>query len=351
MIENFGKGGSFTQPTLDFFVETGYMKRGENSLVQSKDLDLLRQFEKLSVETSSRVTDRSTTRIMRIHVYDRAATPHHTTSTIMSQADGKFVSIDTTAFKSQVENAQKVNAEKLKKARADLEEEKKKKATPEVIKAAQDNVDNVQAESLTQQLTDAKEPDDVRKSLETDGSGGSKTKFEVFDFGNPPSFAAVKKKISEFTPTILIGSNGTAVKNVSYNTGQDALLSTVMLLRNNTNATSVTNPDGSSGAGLPLRVIPGQLSLTTLGCPLVDYMQQYFVDLGTGTTVDNLYNITGLTHNISPGNYQTEIKLTFYDAYGQYESPKNFVDQVKAMTEQVKNASAVAAKPPAKPKK
>jgi hypothetical protein len=350
MIENFGKGGSFTQPTLDFFVETGYMKRGENSLVQSKDLDLLRQFEKLSVETSSRVTDRSTTRIMRIHVYDRAATPHHTTSTIMSQADGKFVSIDTTAFKSQVENAQKVNAEKLKTARAAVDAEKKNNNAAG-IKRAQDNVDKVQAESLTQQLTDAKEPDDVRKSLETDGSGGSKTKFEVFDFGNPPSFAAVKKKISEFTPTILIGSNGTAVKNVSYNTGQDALLSTVMLLRNKTNATSVTNPDGSSGAGLPLRVIPGQLSLTTLGCPLVDYMQQYFVDLGTGTTVDNLYNITGLTHNISPGNYQTEIKLTFYDAYGQYESPKNFVDQVKAMTDQVKNASAVAAKPPAKPKK
>jgi hypothetical protein len=343
MIENFGKGGSFTQPTLDFFVETGYMKRGENSLVQSKDLDLLRQFEKLSVETSSRVTDRSTTRIMRIHVYDRAATPHHTTSTIMSQADGKFVSIDTTAFKSQVENAQKVHAEKLKKAREALEAAKRKKNNDDEIKAAQNNVNNVEAESLTQQLTVAKTPDDVRKSLETDGSGGSKTKFEVFDFGNPPSFAAVKKKISEFTPTILIGSNGTAVKNVSYNTGQDALLSTVMLLRNNTNATSVTNPGGSSGAGLPLRVIPGQLSLTTLGCPLVDYMQQYFVDLGTGTTVDNLYNITGLTHNISPGNYQTEIKLTFYDAYGQYESPKDFVDQAKVMTAQV---NAAAAKPP-----
>jgi hypothetical protein len=350
MIENFGKGGSFTQPTLDFFVETGYMKKGENSLVQSKDLDLLRQFEKLSVETSSRVNDRSTTRIMRIHVYDRAATPHHTTSTIMSQGAGKFVSIDTTAFKSQVENAQRVTAEKLKTARGEVDEAKKKKNNEGNIEAAQDKVDKTQAESLSQQLTDANNPDDVRKSLEADGSGGSKTKFEVFDFGNPPSFAAVKKKISEFTPTILIGSNGTAVKNVSYNTGQDALLSTVMLLRNNTTATSVTNPDGSSGAGLPLRVIPGQLSLTTLGCPLVDYMQQYFVDLGTGTTVDNLYNVTGLTHNISPGSYQTEIKLTFYDAYGQYESPKNFVEQVKAMTEQVKNASVM--KPTtAKPKK
>jgi hypothetical protein len=64
-------------------------------------------------------------------------------------------------------------------------------------------------------------------------------------------------------------------------------------------------------------------------------MQQYFVDLGTGTTVDNLYNITGLTHNISPGNFQTEIKLTFSDAYGQYESPQDFSKQISAMTKQV----------------
>ena len=349
MIENFSNGGSFMQPTIDFFVETGYMKVDPNGKsVPDQDTDLLRQFEKISVETTNNSPSRTTKRIMRIHVYDRAATPHHTTATIMKQADGKqLVSADITAFKSQIENAVRVNEAKLSDARAKVKQAEDTVATAKKKKDTSGNAESALAaaradensiktnnEKLTSQLTAAKDVEQIRKFVEDDTSGSPKTKFEVFDLENA-TFSTVKKKISEFTPTILIGSNGTAVKNISYTTGQDALLSTIMILRNNTNSTSVTNPNGSSGAGLPLRVIPGQLSLTTLGCPLVDYMQQYFVDLGTGTTVDNLYNITGLTHNISPGNFQTEIKLTFSDAYGQYESPQDFSKQISAMTKQV----------------
>jgi hypothetical protein len=57
-------------------------------------------------------------------------------------------------------------------------------------------------------------------------------------------------------------------------------------------------------------------------------MQQFFIDLGTGTTVDNLYNITGLTHNIAPGKFTTEMKFTFADAYGKYESSQSFITGV-----------------------
>ena len=55
-------------------------------------------------------------------------------------------------------------------------------------------------------------------------------------------------------------------------------------------------------------------------------MQQFFVDLGTGTTADNLYNVTGITHNISLGKFESQFKFTFADAYGQYESAQNFVN-------------------------
>jgi hypothetical protein len=348
LAENGGGNGSFVQPVIDFFVETGYLKKSGDTTVQDKDSDLLKNFERLSVTSSANVNDVNTKRIMRIHIYDRASTPHRTAATIMKQADGKFVEVDMTAFKSATEKQEKTSQQRLAAARASgvkaMKQVRTEAQAKTAKKAAADEETTANNEKMTAKLAaatkSAKDPDGATKqTLETLG-----IKSEAYDFGTPPSFSKVKNKISEFTPTILIGANGTAVQNVSYSTGQDALLSTIMMLRNNTNATSTTNPDGSSGAGLPLRVIPGQLSLTTLGCPLVDYMQQYFVDLGTGTTIDNLYNVTGLTHTIAPGKYHTEIKLTFHDAYGQYENPASFVSNLSTIASNVETGLAAANK-------
>ena len=157
--------------------------------------------------------------------------------------------------------------------------------------------------------------------------------------GKNPSFDAVKKEIARFTPTITIGSNGTSVSTVNYSTAQDALLSTIMMLRNNTNATSPSQPNGSGANDLPLRVVPGQLSLTTLGCPLVEYMQQYFIDLGTGTTIDNLYSLTGITHTIQSGKFNTELKFTFSDAYGKYESAQTITDGISSTLKKIQDAA------------
>jgi hypothetical protein len=67
-----------------------------------------------------------------------------------------------------------------------------------------------------------------------------------------------------------------------------------------------------------------------MGCPVLEYMQQFFVDMGTGTTVDNLYNVTGLTHTLAPGKFTTQIKFTFAEAYAQYEDPQSVSNGVAA---------------------
>ena len=54
-----------------------------------------------------------------------------------------------------------------------------------------------------------------------------------------------------------------------------------------------------------------QLSLDILGCPLFEYGQHFFVDMGTGTTADNMYYVTSLEHTLSPGNFTTSLGLTF----------------------------------------
>ena len=72
--------------------------------------------------------------------------------------------------------------------------------------------------------------------------------------------------------------------------------------------------------------------MTTVGCPLFSYAQQMFLDFMTNTTIDNIYGINKLTHEISPGRFESKIDFVPLDAYGRYESLPN---QVGTMLQQL----------------
>lgn len=381
LLSNAGNLGSFVQPVVDFYVETCYVKKDSSgNFVASSGTDLLKKFEEASTYASLGTRQDEVKKIMRIHIYDKASTPHKVAATILKQNDGKFRAVDLGGYRRALAaqddalrtllKRRKALSAQLKIAQQRLKNtSQKNKKYPErqtevdnTKTANEVNEANIAALQEKRRNARGKAPGDASdKETAAVQTVGNVVQSEAFDFGNPPSFQKVKEKIAEFVPTILIGSNGTAVQNVSYSSNQDALLSTIMMLRNNSKAVDPATPSGAAPGGLPLRVIPGQLSLTTMGCPIIDYMQQYFVDLGTGTTVDNLYNITGLTHNFSQGSFKTEIKFTFHDAYGQYESPQDFLSGIEALTSELDkipdeailpdSALAARALPPGKPAK
>lgn len=138
----------------------------------------------------------------------------------------------------------------------------------------------------------------------------------------------LKEFIMKTSPYIIYGTAGTAVTTAGVATIQDAANSTVALLRSY--HTGPLIPNGESPGGLPLQVIPAEMSMQTIGCPLLEFAQQFFVDFQTGTTLDNYYNITGLSHKFEPGNYSTSIKFSFGDAWGKYSS---LTDKVRTASE------------------
>jgi hypothetical protein len=73
-----------------------------------------------------------------------------------------------------------------------------------------------------------------------------------------------------------------------------------------------------------------------MGNTLVNFGQRVFVDFQTGTTVDNIYVVNGVSHTFSPGEFKTEVKFVFYDGYGKYRS---FIDQVNAFAVQLDDLS------------
>lgn len=152
----------------------------------------------------------------------------------------------------------------------------------------------------------------VAKSKDT---GGQEKYYVKFD-----SNEAVKRFIARVLPTLTVGTQGSAIIAASVESNQNQQLNTALTIK----AFEGFRPGqslGSSGPyGLPVTLIPQTLSLTTLGCPLLRYMQTFFVDFGTGTTLDNRYSIVDITHSFKPGSYTTGMRLSPYTAYGAYQN-------------------------------
>lgn len=130
--------------------------------------------------------------------------------------------------------------------------------------------------------------------------------------------SVLKEFLRRTMPYIIYGTGGTTIKTANLTSIQDAALSTVNMLRSFQQ--TQLEPNGEQPGGLPLQIIPAELSLSVFGCPLVDFAQQFFIDFQTGTSVDNIYAVVGVTHRISQGEFITELRMAPLDAYGTYRS-------------------------------
>lgn len=147
------------------------------------------------------------------------------------------------------------------------------------------------------------------------------------------------RKVKEFlyktAPYIIYGANGSTVINVQVSSQPDPTLQTIQLQRSPAQSNLLAS--GEQPGGLPMQVIPSQVTVNTFGNPLVSYMQNFFLDLQTGTTLDNIYYVTGLSHTIEPGKFTTQMQLSANDAYQQYN---NLNSRIANMISVVNQAAA-----------
>lgn len=134
---------------------------------------------------------------------------------------------------------------------------------------------------------------------------------------------AIKNFVMKTMPYIIKGIQGSAIKSANMTSMQNAELSTVNMLRSF--RAGPIRANNEQPGGLPLSIIPCELSINTIGCNLFEFGQQFFVDMNTGTTADNIYGVNGISHRIEPGNFSSDVKLVPLDAYGRYSS---FIERI-----------------------
>ena len=137
--------------------------------------------------------------------------------------------------------------------------------------------------------------------------------------------AGLRYLLTRNMPSIKYGTSTSAVIAASLATNSDSKMATIHM-------TSQKEAKSSPGQddGLPLRTFPSTLSLECYGCPLINFGQQFFVDFGTGTSLDDVYAVTGIDHSLSPGEFKTKLKMTPLMKFGQFQSMTQNISKMMA---------------------
>jgi len=264
--------GPFKKPVIEMYVEVAHEKSSE--VGDSDVLQLLNYSAKDA--TTLNVNDikgKQARKIMRLHVYDKQTNAYRAAGQLLkNESNTGFISVPSSDYAKQFVS------------------------------------DTQMADGFWQNAVNAQ--------IQQDATRGAVKLIDI------KSNQQIKNVVSKLVPTIRFGANGTTITVASLASKADPLLSTVQMVRSMT-VKNNASPAGSGEGGIPLRVIPAQLTLTTLGNPLVCMAQMYFCDFGTGTTLDSLYTVTGLTHTFSPGKFETQWNFCYSDGYGVWEGAPN----------------------------
>jgi hypothetical protein len=79
--------------------------------------------------------------------------------------------------------------------------------------------------------------------------------------------------------------------------------------------------------------------MTTIGCPLLQFGQSFFVDFGTATTADDVYSITKLTHRIGPGKFESTLSCVPRQVYGRFQGLMQVIETAQKKLEAAEGES------------
>lgn len=282
-----GRRGTFQMPQIEVYVEMTH-ERYDSKSGKSVPVDLLQYFNDPANSVSAKTNELGKTfrKISKIHVYDKTVNPYKTAASILRSDTPNgttFMEVDP---------------------------------DPWVKRHTEDRLQIVK---------------NVFKDLYeiSTNTGDTGIKLTVGTMTTEANNQKVKHMVSKLVPSIIYGMNSSAVMEASLSTKQDSNLTAAQLLGLNSGKKVSATPAGGGGGGLPLKVIPAALSLRTLGCPILNYSQLFFIDFNTGTTIDNIYGISGLTHTLTPGKFESNLTMAFYDAYGKYEGAPQIAQKMK----------------------
>jgi hypothetical protein len=147
----------------------------------------------------------------------------------------------------------------------------------------------------------------------------------------------LRQAIAYSFPTLIPGMNASAIIEATVASKSDPAAKAAILTAVKSGRELSSGPRGADIGNLPVRVIPSEVSMRTLGCPLISFAQNFFVDMNTGTTIDNVYSVTQITHSFASGKFETTFKLAPWDSYARIENADTTIRSLVDVAQEVFN--------------
>ena len=273
---------TFTTPELKFWVETVPELSTE---ARSKGTE--------GVVGTSEVSGKE---ICKVHVYDAAAHPYFSAKLLLDMIQDKgVVSAYTAARALAAEDPDLTNGEtgNLQSAEADLAELEEK----EMIEVV-----DIDSDLAIQTF---------KQTVPTD---------------------TIMAFIRSSVPTIIFGTGFSPISSLEMQSSTSGPIQNAFMERaimameaeiegEDPAITTNTTPE--------MLVIPTVIKVTCLGCPILRHQQVMFLDMGTGTTADNIYTVTNIEHVLEAGSFTTSFDMTYIgSAVNSFRSELGSVYQV-----------------------
>jgi hypothetical protein len=151
-------------------------------------------------------------------------------------------------------------------------------------------------------------------------------------------FEKIKKVVKKNFPSLTYGSDSSVITSARFSSLQSSGYKNTMLVRagRSPNVTA----KGTQPNGLPLQIQPADASISMIGCPILRYGQHFFVDFGTGTSMDDLYFVKTINHKMAPGSFTTSLTLFPTDGDAAYQSMFNLLNKSIKMIKASKPGSS-----------
>ena len=120
------------------------------------------------------------------------------------------------------------------------------------------------------------------------------------------SYSEIKGLLMKRHPTIIHGASSGVVNSLSVSSNTSGQLSNILMVESygqsiNAGSDTEQEPEGFDEVVL----LPTTVNLEMMGFPMLARGQQIFIDFGTQTSLDNLYTVKSVNHDVQPGSFKT----------------------------------------------
>jgi hypothetical protein len=141
------------------------------------------------------------------------------------------------------------------------------------------------------------------------------------------SIQDVKQIIKSRIPNVTYGSQMSPIESFSLNSNTSGNVSQALLITSMLNKKSPQTGHDSQDSFGEVKVVPTTATMNCLGCPIIQRGGQFYIDMKTNTTADNVYAVQSVSHSISRGKFNTSLNLT-YVAQSSSESLSKKIENV-----------------------